>query len=115
VPAAFSISGLFDLAPLLKVSMNVDLRLDDAESRRVSPLFWELPVGARAFDAWVGGKESSEFLRQSRTIAEAWGKKGVATRFVEVAGADHFTVVDPLGDPQSAMTARLVELARSIG
>jgi arylformamidase len=115
VPVAFSISGLFDLTPLVSVSMNQDLMLDAAAARRVSPLFWEMPAGARAFDAWVGGKESSEFLRQSRTIAEAWGKKGVAARYVEVEGADHFTIVDPLSDPQSAMTERLVELARSIG
>jgi arylformamidase len=115
VPAAFSISGLFDLAPLVNVSMNADLLLDAAAARRDSPLFWEIPAGARALDAWVGGKESSEFLRQSRTIADAWGKKGVAARYVEVAGADHFTVVDPLSDPQSAMTERLVELARAIG
>ena len=115
VPAAFSISGLFDLAPLLQVSMNQDLKLDAAAARRVSPLFWEIPAGARALEAWVGGKESSEFLRQSRAIAEAWGQKGIAARYVEVAGADHFTIVDPLRDPQSAMTERLVELVRAIG
>jgi len=115
VPAAFSISGLFDLAPLVHVSMNADLRLDEAAARRASPLFWEIPAGARALEAWAGGKESTEFLRQSRTIAEAWGKKSVAARYVEVAGVDHFTILDPLRDPQSAMTERLVELARSIG
>ncbi len=115
VPAAISISGLFDLTTLVNVSMNADLRLDAAAARRASPLFWEFPAGARAFDAWAGGKESSEFLRQSRAIVAAWGKQGVATRYVEVAGADHFTIVDPLSDPNSAMTERLVELARSIG
>lgn len=115
VPAAFSISGLFDLAPLVGVSMNADLKLDAEEARRVSSLFWEVPKTARIFDAWVGARESGEFLRQSRTIAEAWQKKGVATRYEEVAGADHFTVVDPLADPSSAMTRRLVELTRSIG
>jgi arylformamidase len=115
VPAAFSISGLFDLTPLVGISMNADLRLDAAEARRVSPLFWEVPAGTRVLEAWVGGRESGEFLRQSRAIADAWGQKGVATRYVEVEGADHFTIVDPLCDPGSAMTARLVELARSIG
>ena len=115
VPAAFSISGLFDLTPLLGVSMNEDLRLDAAAARLASPLFWEIPAGARALEAWVGAKESGEFLRQSRVIAETWGKKGVAARYVEVAGADHFTIVDALCDPASAMTERLVELVRSIG
>jgi arylformamidase len=115
VPAAFLLSGLFDLTPLVNVSMNADLRLDAAEARRVSPLFWEIPAGARTLEAWAGGRESSEFLRQSRAIVEAWGKKGVAARFFEVEGADHFTIVDPLSDPKSVMTERLVELARSIG
>src|SRR5215468_2781510 len=36
VPAAYSISGLFDLIPLVGIPMAQDLRLDEAEARRVS-------------------------------------------------------------------------------
>src|SRR5262249_53064645 len=49
VPAAYSISGLFDLTPLVGLAMAQDLRLDEAEARRVSPLFWPAPK-ERAFD-----------------------------------------------------------------
>ena len=59
----------------------------------------------------VGGLESSEFLRQSRIIADAWGKAGVATRYLEIAGTNHFTVLDALSDPKSEMVQRLAELA----
>ena len=111
VPAAYSISGLFDLAPLVDVSMNQDLRLDEQSARAVSPLYWPAPNG-RVFDAVVGSLESSEFLRQSRVIADAWGKGGVATRFEAVAGMNHFTVIDALSDPASAMVGRLAELAQ---
>jgi hypothetical protein len=31
-----------------------------------------------------------------------------------VAGADHFTVVDPLADPNSAMTERVTRLAERV-
>ena len=113
VPAAYAISGVFDLSPLTQVSMNQDLRLDDAEARRVSPLHWQVPAG-RTFDAVVGGIESSEFLRQSKIIADGWGARGVATRYEEIAGANHFTAIDPLSDPASAMTARVAELARRV-
>jgi arylformamidase len=111
VPAACSISGVFDLGPLVQTTMAQDLRLDDATARQVSPLFWPPPQG-RVFDAVVGGAESSEFLRQSQVITEAWGKGGVQTRCEVVAGANHFTVIDALADPQSAMVGRLTELAR---
>ena len=33
------------------------------------------------------------------------------THYEEVPGANHFTVVDPLSDPDSAMTARCAALA----
>jgi arylformamidase len=111
VPAAYSISGLFDLTPLVGISMAQDLRLDESEARSVSPLFWPAPKG-RPFDAVVGALESSEFLRQSRTIADSWGKAGAQTRYEAIPGTNHFTVIDALADPHSAMVGRLAELAR---
>jgi arylformamidase len=113
VPAACAISGVFDLTPLVHTSMQGDLRLDDAQARALSPLFWPAPRGT-TFDAVVGGLESPEFLRQSRVIADAWGKAGVATRYAAIAGQNHFTVIEALRDPTSAMVERLVELATAI-
>jgi len=110
VPAAYSISGLFDLSPLIHTAMNSDLRLDEVEVGRVSPLTWPVAPG-RVFDAVVGGAESPEFLRQSRTVADAWRQKGVDARYEEIEGANHFTVLDPLTDAASAMTARCAALA----
>jgi len=112
VPAAYAISGVFDLTPLLQVSQNADLRLDDKSARDVSPVTWKSPAG-RTLDAVVGALESSEFLRQSRDIARAW-KGPVTTRYEEIAGTNHFTVVDPLGEPNSAMTRRVVDLAKQV-
>jgi arylformamidase len=112
VPAGYSISGVFDLQPLIGISVNQDLRLDADEVRRVSPALWRAPSGL-VLDAVVGGLESPEFLRQSRLIADIWGDAGVATRYQEVAG-NHFTVLAPLADPDSAMVNRLITLARGV-
>lgn len=113
VPAAYAISGVFDLAPLTQTSVNADLKLNDKTAHALSPLYWPVPAG-RVLDAVVGGIESSEFLRQSKTIAEAWRQGMAETRYEAVPGANHFTVVDPLADPASAMTQRVVELARKV-
>jgi arylformamidase len=109
VPAGYAISGVFDLRPLTKTSMNQDFRLDDAEAERISPILWTIPPG-RALDAAVGDLESNEFKRQSRAMADAWGKAKAETRYAEMPG-NHFTVIDALADPTNAMVARIAELA----
>jgi arylformamidase len=114
VPAGYAISGVFDLAPLVGISVNQDLKLDATAARNVSPLYWPIRPG-RVFDAVCGGLESDEFKRQSHTLAETWRQAGATTRSGEIAGTNHFTVIDALADPQSAMTARVTELARNIG
>jgi len=110
VPVGYAISGLYDLAPLLQLASNADFKLDEGEARRISPLFWPVTKG-RVLDAVVGGIESSEFLRQSKIIADGWREKGVATRYEAIPSMNHFTVCDPMTDPNSATTKRLVELA----
>jgi arylformamidase len=112
VPAGYAISGVFDLAPLVNTSMNQDFRLDAEEARRISPKFWPVPPG-RALDAVVGDLESSEFKRQSRSMADAWREAKAETRCAESPG-NHFTVIDALADPQNAMVARLAELAKTV-
>jgi arylformamidase len=109
VKAAYTISGLFDLGPLVKTSVNNALGLDETLARQASPLFWPAPMRG-SLDAAVGGDESAEYFRQSRTIVDSWGK-GVETRFAEVVGANHFTAIAPLADPDSPMTLRLRDLA----
>lgn len=113
VPAGYAISGVFDLSPLVGISVNQDLRLDAAEARRLSTALWRPPAG-RAFDAVVGGLESGEFKRQSRFLADSWRQCGAQTRYEEIPAMNHFTVIDALADPQSAMVSRVAAMAQSI-
>ncbi len=110
VIAAYTISGLFELEPLVETSINRALQLDRAAARAASPLFWK-PRFCGSLDALVGAHESAEYFRQSRTIVERWGAAGVATRFGVIADANHFTAIAPLADPGSPMVARLLQLA----
>jgi len=110
VIAAYAISGLFDLGPLVETSINKALRLDQTTARAVSPLFWNPPARG-SLDAVVGENESAEYFRQSRTIVDRWVATGLATRFGTVAAANHFTAIAPLADPGSPMVLRLKQLA----
>jgi arylformamidase len=110
VLAAYAISGLFDLVPLVETSINKALHLDMESARAASPLFWKAPARG-SLDVVVGETESAEYFRQSRTVAEHWGATGLATRFGIVPGANHFTAIAPLADPGSPMVGRLKQLA----
>ena len=110
VPACYAVSGLYDLTVLTHLAGNAEFKLTEASARAISPLFWPAPKG-KVFDSVVGGDESAEFLRHSKTIAEAWAN-GNETRYEAVPGKNHFTVCDAMAEPGSAMTRRMVELSR---
>jgi len=80
--------------------MNEQLRLDPETARAVSPATWRVS-GAVRFEAWVGGDESSEFVRQSRLIAETWAAAGAATHFEILPKANHFTAPNGLATPRA--------------
>jgi arylformamidase len=113
VRAAYSISGVFDLVPLLETSLNAALRLDLDTANAVSPIHWPAPPKSCRFVAAVGGAESSEFLRQNLDMAGIWSAAGVKAECVVVPGANHFTIVDELVRPDSMMLVRVHELAVS--
>lgn len=110
VTAAYGISGLYNLKPLTETSVNKALGLTMESAERESPLFWPAPSGL-IMDAVVGEAESDEYLKQSRRLTDVWGLEGVRTRYEEIAGANHFTVLADLPNPESAMSRRIAELA----
>ena len=101
-----TLSGVHDLKPLVLSSMNSDLRLTNAEAARVSPVNHASLVPAPLLVA-VGGAETSEFLRQSQLIWDAWPENcRPAAGPLIVAGKHHFSVVADLADPESELAAR---------
>jgi arylformamidase len=108
-----AISGIFDLAPLIGTSINEAVGLTSGTARAASPLFRPPPPKGRRFIAAVGGEESSEFLRQSRDIAEKWAKVGIEAKCEVIAGANHFTVVDELIRPGSTLLTEIIALANA--
>lgn len=111
VRAGYAISGVYDLGPLLKTTISAALRLDEQSARTASPIFWPAPPKERSIVAAVGGQESQEFLRQSVDLAAVWSAAGVKAECVIVPDTNHFTIVDELARPDSAMLARVAAFA----
>jgi arylformamidase len=102
-----SLSGLHDLRPLMRAGMNETLHIDEAEAKAESPLFLE-PVSGIPVTFWVGGTERSEFIRQSKLLANAWIGVGGATAYVEEPDRHHFNIIDGLADATHPLTRALL-------
>lgn len=102
-----SFSGLHDLEPIARCYLNDTLAMDDAEARRNSPIHLTPPSSGR-WHLVLGGREGPEYLRQSADLAACWGSTDERRMTMEVvADAHHFSLVDPLADPDSSLVRRL--------
>jgi arylformamidase len=99
---AMAISGIFDLEPLVPIYLNDALKLTHEEALSISPAYRKRRV-ACDFTAAVGGAELEEFLRQNELLGAQW--PGV--REWEIAGLNHFTIVDELTREDSALFKRV--------
>lgn len=108
IPHVVSISGLHDLRPLMKTTMNETLKIEAADALAESPALLE-PLPNTRITCWVGAAERAEFIRQNALLANVWRGLGAATAEIAEANRHHFDVIEGLTDPRSPLTAALFE------
>lgn len=106
-----SISGLYDLRPLMANTMNEVLQLDLAEATRESPAL-HLPRSGIPLILWVGAEERPEFLRQTRLLCERWQGQLASITAIYEPGKNHFSVIDGLANAESPLVGCLLQLDR---
>jgi arylformamidase len=106
-----TLSGVHELAPLVRFSFNSDFRLDDVEAARLSPVRHPVRVDAPLLMA-VGADETTEFVRQTQLLWDAWPghRRPVAGAPLVIAGRHHFSVVVDHADPASELTKATLTL-----
>jgi arylformamidase len=100
--AATSISGLFDLEPLVPIYLNDALKLTNDEALAVSPAYRARLVDC-PFTACVGGAELEEFHRQNALIGSSWKNVHEWT----LPELNHFTIIDQLTRSNSDLFAHI--------
>ena len=105
--SATPISGLFDLQPILLISVNDDVHLDPDSAVRCSPANSD-PSHDMPMTVAVGGAETDEFRRQSQYLCEKWGGKLASIDYMESDGANHFTVIENMVDPNDPLTRAIL-------
>ncbi len=102
VKSGVPISGLYDLAPLRRTSINRAARIDEDAARHCSPRHLRPAPGARVL-AVVGGAETRAFHDQAADLAKGWSAAGAHVEQHIEPDVDHFDVVNRLADPDSEL------------
>lgn len=109
VRGAISVSGVYDLREIVKVpTVNCDVKLTARSSLPVSPAFLPPATDAPLYTA-VGTEENQGFHIQNALIARRW--KRVHKGDIACPGDNHFTVLDRLTQPDSALFRTLLGMA----
>ena len=87
--------------------------MDKETALRNSPVHL-LPVVSCPLVLAVGANESAEYLVQSRELFNKWTKQNAAIELLEVAGADHFSILETMLYPSSPLHDALARLMRLI-
>ena len=107
VKAAAAISGIYDLMPLRRTSMNADLALDENAARVASPVTYR-PSRPVPVVIAVGADESVEFRRQAELLARHWPHCARAP--IVLPGVNHFTIVERLGERRGTLFDAVLSL-----
>jgi arylformamidase len=109
IAGVVSLSGVFDVAPLMHTAMNDVLQIT-AESAAALNLM-TAPIKSHApLLLAVGGDEPEEFHRQTADLAKAWA--ALNPEIITLPGINHYTIVDSLANPQQMIAVAIGKMLR---
>jgi arylformamidase len=115
VSAGMAISGIYDLEPVRHSYLNVRLGLDEAMSRRNSPMM-QAGGPMKPLALVAGGAELPLLRKQTADFAGHRAKYGLPVTYEEIPGADHFTIMNEMMSPKGRITTLIRQLfERTVG
>lgn len=90
-------TGVYDVEPVLAISVNDDVRLTADMVPRLTPLNHP-PRRALPLLVSVGGGETESWIKQSKDYVAMCRANGIDAEYLEVPCADHFDMTAAMGD-----------------
>ncbi len=109
VAAVVGLSGIYDLHPLLRASLNREVRMTPADCDALSPMAFDR-FHARRFLLGVGALETLGFRQQTLRFADHVAALDHAVETQIVPGRTHFDILDDFVDAGSALFAATRDL-----
>jgi arylformamidase len=108
IKGGVAISGIYDLEPIRHSYLNVKLGLDEAMSKRNSPMLLTHAVKPMALT--VGGSELPLLRQQTADFAAYRIGHGLPAIYEEIPGTNHFTIMAEMASPTGRITMMIREV-----
>jgi arylformamidase len=102
VAGIVGLSGIYELHPLRRASLNRDVRMSEADCDALSPMGFDR-FAARHFLLGVGGLETLGFKQQTQRFAERVRTLGHTAEVLIVPDRTHFDLLDAFADPTTPL------------
>jgi arylformamidase len=109
VKGAACVSGIYETAPVLRISVNADVRLDEAMAQRCDALS-RPPRRNSPLLISVGAEEPEGWRAQTEAYAAACRAAGLAPEVLAVPGTNHFTVIHDFADAGGAQHRAMLRM-----
>jgi arylformamidase len=109
VRGGMAISGIYDLEPIRHSYLNVKLGLDEAASRRNSPMM-QAGGPMKPLSLVVGSAELPLLRKQTADFAAHRATYGLPVTYEEIGGADHFSIMTEIASPAGRITTLIRQL-----
>jgi arylformamidase len=113
VKAGMAISGIYDLEPIRHSYLNAKLGLDEAMSRRNSPVM-QAGGAMKPLSLVAGSAELPLLRKQTADFAGHRARFGLPVTYEEIPGADHFTIMNEMVSPAGRITTLIRQLVERI-
>jgi arylformamidase len=113
VKGGVAISGIYDLEPIRHSYLNEKLKLDEAMSKRQSPLM-QGGGADKPLALVVGGGELPLLRQQTADLAGFRASHGLQVSYEEIPGADHFSIMQELESPTGRITTLIKQMVTRI-
>ena len=109
--AAVLVSGIYELEPVLSVSVNNEIRLRPEQVDAMSPMRHP-PTASVPLLVAAGGAEPTSWVKQSHDFAKACAAAGASATYIELPGTHHYSIMNALESADGVLARLIAAYAR---
>lgn len=99
IKKAYLISGVFDVEPVLEISVNEEVKLQPSDVQVLSPVRHPFASDV-AYEVIVGGAEPKDWIGESERMAAHLTRQGCKVGLHVLPGLNHYTVLHEMDRPE---------------